>query len=457
MFPFVLPAESRVAPSLLLLLSRIAAGTMFAVSGWNKLFTDDGRDRMLATLVEAGIPWPAAIAPAVAMVEWVLGTTVVLGVLPRLSAAALMMICAVAAFTDGIGRIPAGLGPLDWLSWFLYLPEVPLGVALAWVCVLGAGRYALWTGRGASPTARTVARSARDAGSCILPEESTCARTCYMTTASASSPAIDLCAAALAADVATVQAGLAAGADVSAENAYGFTALECAARATNDTPAAQHLQVLRLLIDAGSPLEHLGRGGRTALYLAAEFARECAPVQMLLDAGANPAVHDGFGNHIVVNAMVPEVQALLSGVTGHPIPVKAEPRPPQKMRAADWRAAHARITAVFARLEEQGIVTAQDVGLTQEDGFTDTAQQFIARGGMDAGLIGLCFYTRQDLNRAKRSSDLSLGFWAGPEGAGAAMEQVGRRIVDAFTAAGLVVDWDGSASHRPTVDLRGVA
>jgi len=29
--------------------------------------------------------------------------------------------------------------------------------------------------------------------------------------------------------------------------------------------------------------------------------------------------------------------------------------------------------------------------------------------------------------------------------------------VDAFTAAGLVVDWDGSASHRPTVDLRGVA
>jgi len=33
MFPFVLPAESRIAPSLLLLLSRIASGTMFAVSG----------------------------------------------------------------------------------------------------------------------------------------------------------------------------------------------------------------------------------------------------------------------------------------------------------------------------------------------------------------------------------------------------------------------------------------
>lgn len=148
-----LPVETRIPASLLLLLSRIVAGTMFAVSGWNKLFTDDGRDRMLATLAEAGIPWPAAGAPAVAMVEWVLGTTLVLGVVPRLSAAALMMICAVAAFTDGIGRIPAGLGPLDWLSWFLYLPEVPLGMVLAWVCVLGAGRYALWTGRAASPVA----------------------------------------------------------------------------------------------------------------------------------------------------------------------------------------------------------------------------------------------------------------------------------------------------------------
>lgn len=76
---------------------------------------------------------------------------------------------------------------------------------------------------------------------------------------------------------------------------------------------------------------------------------------------------------------------------------------------------------------------------------------------MDAGLVGLCFYTRQDLNRAKRSSDLSLGFWAGPEGASAAMEQVGRTIVDAFSAAGLAVDWDGSAAQRPTVNLRGVA
>jgi len=28
--------------------------------------------------------------------------------------------------------------------------------------------------------------------------------------------------------------------------------------------------------------------------------------------------------------------------------------------------------------------------------------------------------------------------------------------VDAFTAAGLAVDWDGSAAYRPTVDLRGV-
>ncbi|MCF7749154.1 hypothetical protein KQ945_00250 [Bacillus subtilis subsp. subtilis] len=278
-----------------------------------------------------------------------------------------------------------------------------------------------------------------------------------MPTALASSIAIDLCAAALAGDVAAVQAGLAAGADVAAENAHGFTALECAARAANDTPAAQHLPILRLLIDAGSPLEHLGGGGRTALYLAAEFALACAPVQMLLDAGANPAVRDDGGNHVVVNAMMPAVQALLSAVTGYPVPVKRDPQPPQTMRAADWRAAHARIAAVFAELEAAGIVTAHDVGLTQDDGLADTAEQFSARGGMAAGLVGLCFYTRQDLNRAKRSSDLGLGFWAAPDGATAAMEAVGRRIVEAFTGAGLAVHWNGSAFCRPTLDLRGVA
>jgi hypothetical protein len=66
----------------------------------------------------------------------------------------------------------------------------------------------------------------------------------------------------------------------------------------------------------------------------------------------------------------------------------------------------------------------------------------------------VCFYTRQDLNAAKRSSRLSLAFWGAPEGADADMLRAGRRIVDAFRDAGFEVQWNESASLRPALDLR---
>ena len=86
-------------------------------------------------------------------------------------------------------------------------------------------------------------------------------------------------------DVKGVQACLDAGADPAAVDAYGFTALQQAAMGANDTEIPDNLQVLKLLIDAGSPLE-FQREGRTALYLAAEFAPSTDAVQLLIDAGA---------------------------------------------------------------------------------------------------------------------------------------------------------------------------
>jgi uncharacterized membrane protein YphA (DoxX/SURF4 family) len=38
----------------LLLIARIVAGVMFCVSGWNKVFTDAGRERMVHTLSMRG-------------------------------------------------------------------------------------------------------------------------------------------------------------------------------------------------------------------------------------------------------------------------------------------------------------------------------------------------------------------------------------------------------------------
>src|SRR5688500_11430515 len=82
----------------------------------------------------------------------------------------------------------------------------------------------------------------------------------------------DIFDAARAGDVESVQACLDAGADPNAVNGYGFTALQCAAAGSDTTAVPKNLAVLKLLLDAGSPLEYVGKGGRTALYLAAEFS-----------------------------------------------------------------------------------------------------------------------------------------------------------------------------------------
>ena len=140
---FTVPPPRQGVEALLLLLARVVAGVMFCVSGWNKVFTDAGRERMVHTLVDAGIPFPVVSAPVLGAIEWVAGGLLVLGLLSRPSALLLAAICAVAALTDGIARIPAGLSVPDWLSWFFYLSEVPLGVLLLWVVAVGSGRFAI--------------------------------------------------------------------------------------------------------------------------------------------------------------------------------------------------------------------------------------------------------------------------------------------------------------------------
>ena len=262
--------------------------------------------------------------------------------------------------------------------------------------------------------------------------------------------------AARVADVATVRALLDAGADPAATCPRGLTALQYAAFGANQAPPAANLAVLRLLLEAGSPLEYAEPGGRTALYFAAEFAPSPEPVRLLLDTGADPDVRDRHGHHVVANAMMPEVQRLLSSLTGVPVPA-AEPAPVAvKMRPAQWRAAAARVRGVFEGLWQDGIVALEDAGYTQSDGFADCSEAFHAHGGEAAGLHGFCFYTRQDLQAAKRTSRLSLAFWGAPAGADADMLRVGRRVVERCREAGLQVEWDGSAGRRPELDLRGV-
>lgn len=256
-------------------------------------------------------------------------------------------------------------------------------------------------------------------------------------------------------DLDMTRACLDAGADPAEMNEYGFTALHCAAIGTNSADLSQILAVMRILIDAGSPLESIGGGGRTPLYLAAEFSPSTEPVQLLLDAGANPNTRDEHGNHIVTNAMMPEVQELLSQVAGEPVPERPPPEPEsRKMTARQWREAKRHLDSVFDQLTKAGLVALQDAGHTQDDGFSDCAEVFRSRDGEEAGLHGFCYYTRQDLNRAKRTSQLPLAFWGAPEGQPKDMERVGHLIVETFQENGFSVAWDGSGEMRPTVYLQ---
>ncbi|WP_199913886.1 ankyrin repeat domain-containing protein [Stenotrophomonas sp. YAU14A_MKIMI4_1] len=266
----------------------------------------------------------------------------------------------------------------------------------------------------------------------------------------------DLFAAAWAADTQATAAFLAASADVHAVDAFGFTALERAASSQDRAPMEHTLATLRLLIDAGSPLEHVGAGGRTALFLAAEFSPDGPEaVQLLVDAGAQPDVRDAHGNHIVENAWSRQVKSLLSALTGHAVPPVVVRKPDRKMSAAAWKLAQAKIKDAFAILEAAGIVTTRGCGDTRDDAADDTNELFWRRGGTEAGLKGFCFYSGDDMKRAKRTSDLSIGFWGPPDSA--AMERIGHAIVDAFASVGLPAEWDGTERMRPCIDLRSLS
>ena len=269
---------------------------------------------------------------------------------------------------------------------------------------------------------------------------------------------VDIFEAARKGDVASVKQLIAAGIDINAKNDYHFTALHCATMGANTIDEASNIEIIQALINAGSNLEQLGGGGRTALYLAAEFSKSVAPVQALLNAGAKANIYSEYGKHIVINTMNKEVQAMLSQITGVAVPPLKIEIPAIKMTSAQWNAAKRRIDTVFDALTKVGLVTMQDAGTTQEDGFSDCSEEFRARGGVQANIQGFCFYSRQDLNRAKRTSQLPLSFWGATldgttGGAPKDMQRVGKLIVDTFKNAGFLVDWDGSGSMRPTVFL----
>ncbi len=126
-----------------ILLVRVSLGLFFAISGANKLFVAARRQTMYETLVAAKVPFPGATTYFVSAVEFVGGSSLIVGFLSILSCVALLVDMLVAILTTKLSTMPKGLSPLNWLDDFLYLPEVLY--VLFFICLIcfGPGKFSV--------------------------------------------------------------------------------------------------------------------------------------------------------------------------------------------------------------------------------------------------------------------------------------------------------------------------
>ena len=136
MFVWTALAHLRAWEWIGILVARLAVGALFFLSGRGKLFVPRRREQMRQTLVEAHVPFPDFNVFFVSTVEFVFGLCLLLGLVTPLACAMLCGVMIVALATSVVPTITAS-GLLDWLSEFLYLPEVLYLVILIWLFFAG--------------------------------------------------------------------------------------------------------------------------------------------------------------------------------------------------------------------------------------------------------------------------------------------------------------------------------
>jgi putative oxidoreductase len=124
------------------LVARAAVGLLFLLSGRDKLFVRARREQMRQALLEAGVPFPEFNALFVSTVEFGSGLLLILGALTPIACIMLSGVMVMAVATTAIRNIKA-TRPLDWLSEFLYLPEVLYLVILLWLFLSGPGWFSV--------------------------------------------------------------------------------------------------------------------------------------------------------------------------------------------------------------------------------------------------------------------------------------------------------------------------
>jgi hypothetical protein len=117
---------------------------------------------------------------------------------------------------------------------------------------------------------------------------------------------------------------------------------------------------------------------------------------------------------------------------------------------ATWRerTVNDRIDGAFEDLDARGIVAAQALGFTVQEGAYLLDEKCAERGERVRGSV---FYHRQDLERGVEGGGLALAFTGyGPDRG--ATEAIGREIVHVLQHHGLPVRWNGSPRTRIEIE-----
>ena len=127
-----------------ILVARFSLGLFFAVSGYNKLFVAAKHEHLIQLMAKIGIPFPDFMALFLASTEFFGGLFLMIGLLSTFWSIALTIAMIVAIVTVEIHEIiPKGIGFLEWMSWFLYLPQVMYVILFGWLMTTGPGRFSI--------------------------------------------------------------------------------------------------------------------------------------------------------------------------------------------------------------------------------------------------------------------------------------------------------------------------
>lgn len=126
-------------------ISRIAIGIFFFITGFNKLFTPAFQDSMLNTITNIGFPYPQFTANFAAFGEVSLGLLLALGLYTRFAGTGLSLILFVALFTHDLYTLPTGLDPFTWYTYFLFLPQILYILFMFMAIEKGGGRFSIDT------------------------------------------------------------------------------------------------------------------------------------------------------------------------------------------------------------------------------------------------------------------------------------------------------------------------